>query len=51
MKIFSYGMLEHEKRTNEMNEFQTCLDEARKENKSLSVKHIDEFELYKKKVS
>ena len=49
-KVFEFGMKEHERRMKEVEEFHTCLAEAKEENKKLSSKLVDAFEGYRKKV-
>ncbi|KAL4240950.1 Dynein regulatory complex subunit 3 [Mactra antiquata] len=48
--IFDYGLQEHEKRQEEVNQFWECVEEAKTENKDAGTFYIDEFLNMKKKV-
>ena len=49
-KVFEFGMKEHERREKELEEFLTCTEDTKEENKSTSAKLIDQFEEYRKRV-
>ena len=49
-QVFEVGLKEHERRKKEVDEFYSCVDDAKKENKEMAIKKIDEFKKYKKKV-
>lgn len=49
-QVFEVGLKEHERRKKEVEEFYSCVDDAKKENKEMAIKKIDEFKKYKKKV-
>lgn len=50
-KIFDFGMKEHERREKEVEEFGSCMKEAKDDNKIAAAKLIDGFEEYRKKLS
>ncbi len=50
-KVFEVGLKEHARRKKEVDEFYSCVDDAKKENKEMAIIKIDEFKKYKKKVS
>ncbi|XP_076809798.1 dynein regulatory complex subunit 3-like [Clavelina lepadiformis] len=49
-KIFEYGTKEYDRRSHEVKEFNSCMDDAKHENKKMATEHIDKFENYKKKL-
>ncbi|XP_022092308.1 dynein regulatory complex subunit 3-like [Acanthaster planci] len=49
-QVFDHGLAEHAKRQREVEEFYTCVKEAKVENKDMGIVKIQEFNRYKKKV-
>ncbi|XP_071507614.1 dynein regulatory complex subunit 3-like [Diadema antillarum] len=49
-QVFQFGLQEHEKRCKEVEEFYSCVQEAKEENKDMAVQKIAEFNKYRKKV-
>ena len=50
LEIFNNGLEKHKERTEEVNTFFECVEEAKEENKLLAAAHINEFLEYKRKV-
>nr|XP_054762635.1 dynein regulatory complex subunit 3-like [Lytechinus pictus] len=49
-QVFAFGLDEHEKRCKEVDEFYSCVQEAKDENKDMAVDIIAVFNKYKKKI-
>ncbi|XP_013395045.1 dynein regulatory complex subunit 3-like [Lingula anatina] len=49
-QIFEYGLQEHERRMEEVNQFWDCIEEAKRENKEMGMKQINQFMEYKKRL-
>lgn len=50
LQIFEYGLTEHTKRQTEIRAFWDCVEEAKRSNKELGTKVLEEFNQYKEKV-
>ncbi|XP_071814847.1 dynein regulatory complex subunit 3-like [Apostichopus japonicus] len=48
-QVFNFGLQEHEKRQKEVNEFYSCIEEAKTENKEMGTSKIEDFNKYRKK--
>ncbi|KAJ8318627.1 hypothetical protein KUTeg_003718 [Tegillarca granosa] len=49
-QVFEYGLQEHAKRDEEVGQFWECVEEAKKENKEMGMKFINEFMVTKKRL-
>ena len=50
VQIFEFGLVEHQKREDEVKMFWECLNEAKDDNKKMGLQHIEEFLDFKKKL-